>query len=328
MNQVSTRKALMFLRKGWDESTRTRDEHGRFAGGGAGRRPAIAAPKAKPTRNWTDKVAPGVLGREGQAGEYNPKTGQSTVETWHGHFMPGKEGDAHPDRGGIATPDRHNGVHAPIIANALNVPAPPPGKKPVAILTMGGPGSGKSSVLRNIDQSGFVKVDPDAIKEKLPEWKAMTNPANSYRGAAAAAHEESSYLAKQIRDQAIAEGKNVVIDGTGNKSDKMVDLINRLKENGYETHVHFAHVPTQTGVDRAMSRSEGSGRYVPPQFIEGAYKSIPGNFGKIAAAADRAYLHDNGGDKARQVMSKEPGKGWTEHDPEFVKGFRDKHGGV
>ena len=154
-------------------------------------------------------------------------------------------------------------------------------KKPVAILTMGGPASGKGVVLSKMPgheqhKDEFVHVDPDEVKGKLPEYQAQVprDKGRTFIGAAAQVHEESSFVAKQIRDKAIAGGHNVIIDGTGGNAKKFVELINHLKEKGYDVHVHHPDLPVEEGVKRALNRAEGSGRHVPEKFIRETYNNI------------------------------------------------------
>lgn len=176
-----------------------------------------------------------------------------------------------------------------------------PSPKPTAILTMGGPASGKGVVLGNLHKNGldtshFVHVDPDEVKGKLPEYKAQVprDKGKTFVGAAAQVHEESSYVAKKIRDKAIEGGHNVVIDGTGGNAKKFVELIDHLKGKGYDVHVHHPHLDVEEGVKRALKRAEGSGRHVPEKFIRETYDSIGKAQDHIIAAAPHYTRYDAG----------------------------------
>lgn len=169
-------------------------------------------------------------------------------------------------------------------------------EKPVAIMTMGGPASGKGVVIgklkeKGLDTSKFVHVDPDEVKGKLPEYQAQVpkDGGKTFVGAAAQVHEESSYVAKQIRDRAISSGHNVVIDGTGGNAKKFVEMINHLKDKGYDVQVHHPHLDMEEGVKRALARAERSGRHVPEKFIRETYSSISKAEGQIREAAGSGY---------------------------------------
>lgn len=299
-----------------------RDEHGRFAGSGDGgadlktwadskggrtgggersglkawagdkapRTPNVALTKAAENKRvWTDKQ---IAGKEDQTHKdhYVDKDGKK-----------GTEG-AHPDNGGKPTQERKEAVHDPIVKEAFEgkKTAAELGEKKTAILTMGGPASGKGVVLDKVkadrDLSNFVHVDPDEVKAKLPEYKESVpkNPGDgpTFRGAAAQVHEESSALAKRIRNEAIDSGHHVIVDGTGGSPDSFKALMKKLEDNGYDVHVHYPHLDADTGVKRASARAERSGRDVPERFIRKTYENIAGALPEIKTAAPNFHTYD------------------------------------
>jgi predicted ABC-type ATPase len=243
--------------------------------------------------------------------EEKPKSLGEHKDTFDQHFKDGKP-----------TPERQREVHDPIVKKALDVEPAKPDEQKVAILTMGGTASGKSSMLSGVDTSRFVKVDPDAVKEALPEWKGMTDPENTFRGAALAAHEESSFVAKKIRDEAISNGNHVLIDGTGASSGNMSANIDRLKAEGYQVHVMFMHVEVETGIARARDRAEGSGRYVPDHIVKDVYEKVPSSFIANYEKADDFQVFDNSGAAPRRVWSKSGG----ESDAAWISKFKSDFG--
>ncbi len=310
---VGLAKARAAVQKDWSEEMHPRAENGRFGSGGGGAESApakpAAEPKLTPQRTWVDKVPEGVL-----------RPGDS--ETWQAHF------DKNPDEGGKPTQERFEQVHKPIMRAALDhVRSVGEGEKKIAIMSMGGPGSGKSSILKaaGIDERAFVVADPDGCKSGLPEYQKALDPAATYKGAAFMAHEESSYLAKQIRDEAIRTNKNLIIDGTGANADKFGRVIDHLKANGYEVRVVMPHIEVDEAAKRVQLRAERSGRLVPSPIVKEAYSKIPHNFERIAAKADTAHLFDNRGAAPKLVFSSAGGQ-TTEHDPEFMTYFRGRYG--
>lgn len=245
-------------------------------------------------------------------------------ETWQQHF------DGHPDQGGKPTAERVATVHAPIMEKALAVPPVAPGQQKIAILTMGGPASGKSAGLGALaDDPNFVKVDPDGIKEQMPEYQRAIDPKATWTKAAAMAHEESSYLAKQIKAKAIEQGNHLIIDGTGANAEKFSQGIDDLKAKGYQVHLMMPHVDVEEALPRAMSRGQRTGRIVPEKFIREAYSKIPHNFEKIAAKVDAFKMVDTSPKAAKfgaVVWEKKVGQAPVEHAPDFVKSFRSKYG--
>jgi len=276
--------------------------------------PKIAVEK-KPERAPKAKLPPRVWHNDHAANDL-PK------ETWHEHY------DKHPDEGGKPTEARKALVHDPIITKAFQGKTPvAKGEQKIAIMTMGAPASGKSSGLNGIDTSKFVVVDPDSIKGKLPEYKKATQDRNNtYKGAAAMAHEESSALAKQITKKAIEEGHHVLIDGTGANQASFLKKLKELKENGYHVHVIGSHLDVGQGLERARVRSGSEGRHVPEEVIKEAYHSVPKNFEAISKAADSFHFMDNRGKESKQVWSKDE-DGEHAHDPHFVAQFKAAHWG-
>jgi predicted ABC-type ATPase len=303
----------------WDESSHPRDDKGRFGGGGgeakkglqafANKVAGIAKADSHPTnRVWSDKLPEGMR-----------------TESWMGHY------DASPEDGGKPLASRVASVHQRILKEALNVAPAEPGEQKRAIMTMGGPASGKSSMLKDIDTSRFVKVDPDSIKEQLPEYqKNVADRNNTFRGAAWHAHAESSDVAKTIMREAIKNGNHLIVDGTGRDTKSFLAKMDMLKAAGYTVHVAMPHLPVEQGMKRMSDRAQVNGRYVPDHIVKEAYQTIPKNFSTIAARADSAKLYDASPSKeqggTRLVYEKKGDGREVHHDPEFMKAFKKEHG--
>lgn len=267
--------------------------------------PADAKTEPKPGRNWIDHF------------DHLPKG------TWQQHFDgdPNQDPDSPTLNIGKPTPERQE-LHDKIKAEFLdNVKPPPKDQKPVAIFMMGPPASGKSSAVKGIDRSKYVTVDADGIKERLPEYRMAVE--HSAKDAAGMAHEESSYLAKQIRDAALEQRKNMLFDGTGANAKNYIDQIKRFQKAGYQTKVIYTDLDQSEGTRRALARSEHTGRYVPPKFIDKAYQSIPPNFHQIQGAADEAAMFNTRVSPPQLVYSRS-GSTETEHDPKFLREFHAK----
>jgi predicted ABC-type ATPase len=202
-------------------------------------------------------------------------------------------------------------------------------REPRVIFMMGGPASGKSTLL-NSKYSGqlnkFVVVDPDDIKSKLPEF--MFGVGVGYKEIAAIVHSNSSRIAKEIRRRALERGLNVLVDGTGRDLNGYRASIQDFKAKGYKTELLSQHVPQDVGVKRAVLRAElpvsmGGGRFVPLPFIEQVYATVPRNFLPLASLVDSATLNDNVGNKV--IMEYKGGKVIKE-DPRAAAAYRRAYG--
>jgi len=172
--------------------------------------------------------------------------------------------------------DERRALHEEIINSFLEGHEPPSGRKPRAAFTAGGPGSGKSSML-SAEATGMVEVNPDAIKEKLPEYQAMIEARDPYSGAGV--HEESSIIARTLRARAFNRGLDVLIDGVGNSgAGRFREKLEQAHADGYDVEVDVAHLPHEKGKVRVAERAERSGRTVPDHIVDNAYRSVPQRF--------------------------------------------------
>lgn len=253
-----------------------------------------------------------------QKGMWQDRVDGLPEQTWQIHF------DADPNKGGKPNPERQ-ALHDQIMSDYLSkIPSVPDGEQPIVIMMMGGPASGKSSMVRalGIDESQFVMADADAIKERIPEYRVGVR--SRARKAAAMAHEESSYLVKKIRADAMANRKNLVIDGTGAKAKSYLDVIPELRKQGYRIQLLMAECDVDVAVPRAIERAEKVGRFVPENFMREAYPNIPNSFKQISPLVDDFHVFDTGnaraGEKPRALYSKSNGQ-TTEHDSRWVQRF-------
>jgi GTPase SAR1 family protein len=217
---------------------------------------------------------------------------------------------------------------------------PPEGEPPVAIVMMGGSGSGKSSLLKGLDKSKFVHVDPDGVKEKLPEFRDGVRA--KMMSAAGAVHEESGHVAKNLRDETMKEGRNMIYDGTGGDEKKYGEFIDRLKNGGphpagdprntgpkYKVEVRFSHLPLEKAEPRIKGRAEQSGRHVPVADYQKNHASVPKNWHIFSKKADTAVMYDTDvpkGTPPKKVWSVSGGVD-THHDEAFVSSYKSRYGG-
>jgi len=209
-------------------------------------------------------------------------------ETWD-KYMDGAKGDLFAT---VKDPVRKE-LHDEIKAQAIGKNSmPPEGQQPLAILMMGGSGSGKSSLLAHVDKSNFVHIDPDGIKEKLPEYRDGVR--NKIRSAAAEVHEESSYVAKHLRDETMnaPEGKqrNLIFDGTGANGKSYGKFIDDLKDKGYHVQLLFSHLPKEKADDRMKGRAEESGRHVEEAAAAENHAQVPRNWVGLSKRVDEATM--------------------------------------
>jgi hypothetical protein len=137
---------------------------------------------------------------------------------------------------------------------------------PVAVLFMGGPASGKSSIREGYpDLADFVVLDNDEVKAMLPEYNALI--ANGDTMAAALVHDESSYITQILKDYAVENRYNILLDGVGANYPKYAALVQTLKERGYTIQIIMIDVAIEVALMRARVRK----RQVPFSELQNAY---------------------------------------------------------
>lgn len=191
------------------------------------------------------------------------------------------------------------------VAKGSTVPKGTNGR-PLAVLMMGIPGSGKSTMrAKEFSDEGFVRADPDEIKEKFPHYWIKVG--NSDSKAANDVHGASTAIGRKIWMKACDEKKNVLIDGTGRDQANMEGIIKRLKKNGYDVRIMMPHVSVDVAEDRAIARANQNGRRITRRLLEDVYPEVVRNFPRLAAQVDSAILQDSV--TGKNIMTYRNGKG-------------------
>jgi predicted ABC-type ATPase len=170
---------------------------------------------------------------------------------------------------------------------------------PVALFSGGGGGSGKSTILKRMygidsDSTGMVVIDPDGIKDYLPEYKALKDAGDGR--AAHVVHEESSMLAKRVLRKAINIKADILYDSTMANHKKMMSLIRELKDKGYHLQLAAITIDPAESIIRAAERALGNFRFVPLRELIKAHKQFNGNlFAHYIELFDAVTIFENSG---------------------------------
>ncbi|MCJ1705497.1 zeta toxin family protein [Rathayibacter sp. VKM Ac-2926] len=191
-----------------------------------------------------------------------------------------------------------------------------------AIVLAGPPGAGKSTALTDIlgaDSGDWITVDPDAFTCALlseamkdgsyhrsivpPEVRAAEAAGERFfpLELASLVHEESTQLAIRVRNDAVREGLNVVIDTVLSSPEKAVELGQRLGSVGYSVEVIDVEVPFELSESRIADRWQQSyeralaggdqlgGRWVPSEYARSVYAGPDGRSLPEVAAEQLAH---------------------------------------
>ena len=161
----------------------------------------------------------------------------------------------------------------------------------IAIVLVGGPGSGKSVGkgetirLMKKEEEDFANIDPDEI------LTGLYNNNNNCYGEVAEVNNKSF-------DLAMEQNKNIIFDGTGRNFEwYSANVIQRLKKNGYTVNLVIVMNNPENVFKRIERRASQTGRDVDKEYTESVYKAleeaIPQYRGLSCDYVDNIYVFDN-----------------------------------
>tara|TARA_B100000029_G_scaffold231077_1_gene228559 strand:- start:254 stop:943 length:690 start_codon:yes stop_codon:yes gene_type:complete len=148
-----------------------------------------------------------------------------------------------------------------------------------AFFLAGGPGSGKSFVVRaTTGGTGLQIVNSDDAFERYLKDAGISLKMSTDDPR----RDEIRGRAKKVikkRQANYVEGRlGIIIDGTGKNFDKIASQSNQLKQLGYDTHMIFVN----TSLDVALERNAKRDRTVPESIAVKSWKDVQSNIGKFS----------------------------------------------
>jgi cytidylate kinase len=169
-----------------------------------------------------------------------------------------------------------------------------------AFFLAGGPGSGKSYVVRKTTGGSGLKIvnSDDAFEKYLKDagisLKMSTNDPR---------RDEVRDKAKRItkaRQANYVEGRiGLIIDGTGKDYDKISKQSVQLRQLGYDTHMIFVN----TSLDTALARNAKRDRTVPESIVVKSWNDVQSNIGKFSQHFRQNFLVVDNNDATEDVMT-------------------------
>ena len=149
-----------------------------------------------------------------------------------------------------------------------------------AFFLAGGPGSGKSYVVRkttggtglrvvNSDDAFETMLKKAGLSLKMPDEEQVPRDAVRDRAKRVTAKRQEGYLDGRI---------GLIIDGTGREYDKIAKQATELKQIGYDVHMIFVN----TSLDVALERNAQRDRSVPEPIAVKSWKDVQSNIGKFS----------------------------------------------
>ena len=167
------------------------------------------------------------------------------------------------------------------------------------VFTAGPMGAGKSHTLVNLSSKdlfpleSFVRVDPDSLRELLPETKEYIRLNAATAGNCT--QKEVGYLAEILTLYALQQGKNVLVDGSLRDSEWYRKYIQALRTQYNQIKVAILHVTAseKTIFARCKKREAVTGRHVPESIIKDTMKQLPCSIYALAPYVDTVVTIEN-----------------------------------
>ena len=169
-----------------------------------------------------------------------------------------------------------------------------------AFFLAGGPGSGKSYVVRRTTGgTGLKIVNSDPVFESLLKKAGLSlkMPPEEFER-----KEKVRGRAKELTKKQQAnylEGRlGLIIDGTGKDAGRILKQKAGLEELGYDTYMIFVN----TSIDVALERNEKRARSLQPSFVVKSWKDVQANIGAFSNMFRQGFIVVDNNDAGEDVF--------------------------
>ena len=171
-----------------------------------------------------------------------------------------------------------------------------------AFFLAGGPGSGKSYVVRRSTGGTGLKVvnSDDAFESLLKKAGLSLKMPKSEEEPRDAVRSRAKELTLKRRGNYLDGRLGLIIDGTGREADKIIRQHRHLKELGYDTHMIFVN----TSLDVALQRNAERPRSVPESIVVKSWNDVQGNMGTFSQTFRQGFIVVDNNDAGEDVVVK------------------------
>ena len=170
-----------------------------------------------------------------------------------------------------------------------------------AFFLAGGPGSGKSYVVRKTTGgTGLQIVNSDdaferylkiaGLSQKMPEDETAERDVERARAKRVTKARQGGYIEGRL---------GIIIDGTGKDYDKIAKQSIQLRQLGYDTHMIFVNTSLHTALERNAKRD----RSVPESIAVKSWKDVQSNIGKFSQHFRQNFVVVENNDSNEDVMT-------------------------
>lgn len=172
---------------------------------------------------------------------------------------------------------------------------------PRLLFTAGPMGAGKGYALKliapqmGVNLDDFLKIDPDQIKELLPEYQMLKKKDPTIAGSQV--HQESGFVQELILERALSLSKNIVLDGSLRDWQWYLKEIERIQSAypAYRNRLDIVVVQASeaTVMRRARERGLVTGRVIPPALLRDCIRQVPLSIDILKHAVRKTYFVNN-----------------------------------
>ena len=171
-----------------------------------------------------------------------------------------------------------------------------------AFFLAGGPGSGKSYVVRKTTGGTGLKVvnSDDAFEKLLKDANLSLKMPPEEKAPREVQRKRAKALTKSRRDNYVEGRIGLIIDGTGKDYDKIASQSKDLRQLGYDTHMIFVN----TSLDTALQRNADRPRSVPDSIVVKSWNEVQSNIGAFSQHFRENFIVVDNNDAGEDVFVK------------------------
>ena len=171
-----------------------------------------------------------------------------------------------------------------------------------AFFLAGGPGSGKSYVVRKTTGGTGLKVvnSDDAFEKLLRDANLSLKMPPEEKAPREVQRKRAKALTKSRRDNYVEGRIGLIIDGTGKDYNKIASQSKDLRQLGYDTHMIFVN----TSLDTALQRNAERARSVPESIVVKSWNDVQSNIGAFSQHFRENFIVVDNNDAGEDVFVK------------------------
>ena len=170
-----------------------------------------------------------------------------------------------------------------------------------AFFLAGGPGSGKSYVVRQTTGGLGMKIvnSDNAFEKFLKDANLSLKMPDEEKYARDPVRAKAKKITQKQKSNYVEGRLGLIIDGTGKNYAKISDEATRLKQLGYDVHMIFVN----TSLDTALERNKRRSRSVPESLVIKSWKDVQSNIGKFSQYFRQNFVVVDNNDTDEDVMT-------------------------